>query len=49
MIPIRNIYYMLSYAFSELRGTDYRYMNVENLDTMKDLCACILHGPSRFS
>ena len=42
MIPIRNIYYMLSYAFSELRGTDYRYMNVENLDTMKDLCACIL-------
>ena len=42
MIPIRNIYYMLSYAFSESRGTDYRYMNVENLDTMKDLCACIL-------
>ena len=42
MIPIRNIYFMLSYAFSELRGTDYRYMNVENLDTMKDLCACIL-------
>ena len=42
MIPIRNIYYMLSYAFSELRGTDYRYMKVENLDTMKDLCACIL-------
>lgn len=42
MIPIRNIYYMLSYAFSELRGTDYRYMNVENLDSMKDLCACIL-------
>lgn len=33
---------MLSYAFRELRGTDYRYMNVENLDTMKDLCACIL-------
>lgn len=33
---------MLSYAFSELRGTDYRYMNVENLDSMKDLCACIL-------
>lgn len=33
---------MLSYAFSELRGTDYRYMDVENLDTMKDLCACIL-------
>ena len=42
MIPIRNIYYMLSYAFSELHGTDYRYMDVENLDTMKDLCACIL-------
>lgn len=42
MIPIRNIYYMLSYAFRELRGTDYRYMNVENLDSMKDLCACIL-------
>lgn len=42
MISIRNIYYMLSYAFSELRGTDYRYMNVENLDSMKDLCACIL-------
>ncbi len=42
MIPIRNIYYMLSYAFSELRGTDYRYMDVEHLDTMKDLCACIL-------
>ena len=33
---------MLSYAFSELRGTDYRYMDVEHLDTMKDLCACIL-------
>ena len=42
MIPIQNIYYMLSYAFSELRGTDYRYMDVEYLDTMKDLCACIL-------
>lgn len=42
MIPIRNIYYMLSYAFGELRGIDYRYMNVEHLDTMKDLCACIL-------
>ena len=42
MIPIQNIYYMLSYAFRELRGTDYRYMNVESLDTMKDLCACIL-------
>ena len=42
MIPIQNIYYMLSYAFSELRGTDYRYMDVEHLDTMKDLCACIL-------
>lgn len=42
MIPIRNIYYMLSYAFHELRGTDYRYMDVESLDTMKDLCACIL-------
>lgn len=33
---------MLSYAFSELRGIDYRYMDVEHLDTMKDLCACIL-------
>lgn len=33
---------MLSYAFFELRGTDYRYMDVENIDTMKDLCACIL-------
>lgn len=41
-IPIRNIYYMLTYAFKELRHNNYEYMNGENFDNIYDLFAEIL-------
>jgi 5-methylcytosine-specific restriction enzyme subunit McrC len=40
--PIRNIYYMLSYAFQTLRETGYRNVAVEDFDNIHDLLAAIL-------
>lgn len=42
MIPIRNIYYMLSYAFKILQEQGYRDIEVEQFDNVGELCAAIL-------
>ena len=42
MIPIRNIYYMLSYAFQTLTGQGYRDMATEDFHNVAELCAAIL-------
>ena len=42
MIPIRNIYYMLSYAFQVLNGQGYREMATEDFHNVAELCAAIL-------
>lgn len=42
MIPIRNIYYMLSYAFQTLNGQGYRDMAAEDFHNVAGLCAAIL-------
>ncbi len=42
MIPIRNIYYMLSYAFKVLTEQGYKNIETEQFDNVADLCAAIL-------
>ncbi len=42
MIPIRNIYYMLSYAFQVLNEQGYRKIATEQFHNVADLCAAIL-------
>ena len=42
MIPIRNVYYMLSYAFQTLKTESYCHMETEEFDNAADLCAEIL-------
>lgn len=42
MIPIRNIYYMLSYAFQILKEQGFREIETERFDNVADLCAAIL-------
>jgi len=42
MIPVRNIYYMLSYAFYLLNEKGYRSIATEQFDNVADLCAAIL-------
>ena len=42
MIPIRNIYYMLSYAFQALNGQGYKKIATEDFHNVADLCAAIL-------
>ena len=42
MIPIRNIYYMLSYAFQVLNEQGYRKIVTEQFHNVADLCAAIL-------
>ena len=42
MIPIKNIYYMLSYAFQTLQFQNYRNLATENFHNTADLCAAIL-------
>ncbi|MBR7032955.1 MAG: 5-methylcytosine-specific restriction endonuclease system specificity protein McrC [Clostridia bacterium] len=42
MIPIRNIYYMLSYAFQVLREQGYKNIETEQFDNVSELCAAIL-------
>ena len=41
-IPIKNIYYMLTYAFKELRHKNYEYIEGEHFDNIYDLFAEIL-------
>ncbi len=42
MIPIRNIYYMLSYAFQVLNEQGYKNIAAEQFHNVGDLCAAIL-------
>ena len=42
MIPIQNIYYMLSYAFQALQAQNYKDLATENFHNTAELCAAIL-------
>lgn len=42
MIPIKNIYYMLTYAFQVLNEQGYRDMATEEFDNVAELCSAIL-------
>lgn len=42
MIPIRNIYYMFSYAFQVLNQNGYKKLQTEEFENTTDLCAAIL-------
>ena len=42
MIPIKNIYYMFSYAFQSLKELDINFSSVESFDNVQKLCAEIL-------
>lgn len=42
MIPIKNIYYMLSYAFSELKSSQYKSIEMESFKNVTDICTAIL-------
>ncbi len=42
MIPVKNIYYMLSYAFSVLQEKGYRRLATEEFSNIADLMAAIL-------
>ena len=42
MIPIRNIYYMLAYAFRALRSCNYKKLESEQFENVYDLLAEIL-------
>lgn len=42
MIPVKNVYYMLSYAFSILEEKGYKRLSTEEYENIDDLCAAIL-------
>ena len=42
MIPVQNIYYMLSYAFQALQAQNYKNLATENFHNTAELCAAIL-------
>ena len=42
MIPVQNIYYMLSYAFKVLNEQDYKSIETEQFHNVAELCAAIL-------
>ncbi len=42
MIPVRNIYYMLSYAFQVLNEQGYKNIKTEEFANVAELCAAIL-------
>ena len=42
MIPVQNIYYMLSYAFQVLNEQGYKNIATEQFDNVAELCAAIL-------
>ena len=42
MIPIRNVYYMLAYAFKALNEREFRRVDVEEFENVAELCAAIL-------
>ena len=42
MIPIQNIYYMLSYAFTVLKEQEYKNIATEQFANVADMCSAIL-------
>ena len=42
MIPIQNVYYMLSYAFQVLNEQGYKNLATEEFNNTAELCAAIL-------
>ena len=42
MIPIRNIYYMLSYAFQVLNPQGYKHVSVEQFDNVLEMLSSVL-------
>ena len=42
MIPVQNVYYMLSYAFQVLNEQGYKNIATEQFNNVTDLCAAIL-------
>ena len=42
LIPIKNVYYMLSYAFQVLNEAGYTKLATEEFENIGDLCAAIL-------
>ena len=42
MIKIKNVYYMLSYAFQTLQEEGYRDVATEEFHNVADLCSAIL-------
>ena len=42
MIPIKNVYYILSYAFQMLNEQGYKNLATEDFGNAGDLCAAIL-------
>ena len=42
MIPVQNIYYMLSYSFQTLQAENYKDLATENFHNTAELCAAIL-------
>lgn len=42
MIPIKNIYYMLTYAFKVLNENGYKSIETESFDNIAELCSAIL-------
>ncbi len=42
MIPVKNVYYMLSYAFQVLNEQGYKDVATEDFDNVAELCAAIL-------
>jgi len=42
LIPIKNVYYMLSYAFQVLNESGYKKLATEEFENIGDLCAAIL-------
>lgn len=43
MIPIKNVYYMLAYAFKCLNNSGYKSVETEEFDNVAELCAAILY------
>ena len=42
MIPIRNIYYMLAYAFQVLNPQGYKQVSVEQFDNLLEMLSSVL-------
>ena len=47
MILVKNIYYMLSYAFQVLKDQGIREVDIESFDNVQKLCAEILKYPDK--